>query len=223
MKPLIEALAKARANFSPICKEATAWARGKEYRYATLDDIIAATAPALSAHGLHVYHSCAVVDKNLEVTCHLTDGEHELTSKVYLPMTGLIEQSNLAQAAGSLLTYGRRYSISALLAVATEPDDDGDLVGKQGKQEGEKPKPAIEIKAKASNPDSTKSQKAMEWLNLKFDEYRVPVVLRARIIAEAKGKTRAQLIREMEEASSHINGHIHAESRGWTPAPLQLP
>lgn len=198
MKTLIQSLAKARSNFGSISKDGKALARGnREYRYATLDAILGAVVPALAAEGLHVYHSYEIKDGLLEVTAHLTDGEHELTSKVSLPTSGVNGESNQVQAVGSILTYGRRYSISALLAVCTDQDDDAQGI--------EALKPEVKPKASLrSSPEVMATTEQLNWIKSKFREYGVPDSQQERILSEAKGKTMRQLIAEIEIAGTKL-------------------
>jgi len=190
MKALVQALAKARLKFGSITKEGCAQIRGTAtYRYVTLDDIVAATAPALAAEGLIVYHDYKVIEGVLDVTAKLTDGEHELTSTVSLPLDGVKAGSNQAQAVGSLLTYGRRYSISALLCICADVDDDAQATAKPV----EEPKKPV----KAAIADEQKRR----WLAQKFEEYGTSEGARACIIAGLDGKTGKELLAEIVSMS----------------------
>lgn len=211
MKDLIKAIAKAKTNFGPITKSAKATAKGgKEYRYATLDDIMHAISPALSAESLHVYHTYLVTERFLEVTAHVTDGDHELTSMVPMPLAGVSENSNVSQAMGSLLTYGRRYSTSALFSICVDEDDDAQSTEKENSPKAaaqekppRQPGPVIQPAVKNSFPHETNvlRQQQLEWLARKFDEYGLPQKDRERILAEAEGKTMAQIIAEIESCA----------------------
>lgn len=186
MKALVQSLAKARTKFGSISKEGSANIRGNAtYKYVTLDDIVAATAPALAAEGLIVYHDYKVVDGVLEVTAKVTDGEHELTSTVALPLDGVKSGSNQAQAVGSLLTYGRRYSISALLCICADVDDDAQATAKPV----EEPKQPV----KAIIADEQKKR----WLAQKFEEYGTTPRRQDMIIAGMEGKTGKELLAEI--------------------------
>jgi len=125
MKPLIQALARASLNFTGIKKEGQALAGGtRPYSYMTLDDILAIVRPALAAEGLFLWHDPRIIDNRfLEVHCHVSDGEYTLSNRVTLPIA-FSEKGNQAQAMGSLLTYGKRYSVCALLGISADVDDD---------------------------------------------------------------------------------------------------
>lgn len=96
--------------------------------YATFDAIMESVRPILASHGLAVIqggtgpvsdvngHICGVSVETLLV--HVS-GEY-VSSLFTLPL-----DKPSAQAVGSAVTYGRRYGVSALLALTTEEDDDG--------------------------------------------------------------------------------------------------
>lgn len=125
MKPLIQALARASLNFTGIKKEGQALAGGtRPYSYMTLDDILATVRPALATESLFLWHDPRIVENRfLEVHCHVSDGEYTLSNCVTLPIA-FSEKGNQAQAMGSLLTYGKRYSVCALLGINADIDDD---------------------------------------------------------------------------------------------------
>ena len=204
MKQLIQALSKARPNFGAVSKAGTAIARGNaEYKYATLDDIIAATAPALAAEGLHVYHTYNLAEFTIDVTCRLTDGEHEICSTVSMPTSGVSENKNQAQAVGSLLTYGRRYSISALLCISTDADDDAQSQGKQldcakpKLVETAKPVIRTQEQARSAIQELVMRDTPRHWetLTVLFDKYMLPEERRFEIRQICLGKTRSELER----------------------------
>jgi hypothetical protein len=134
------ALAAASAEFLPIQKNrevSVSMRSGGSYtfRYATLDGIVAAVRPALSKAGLCIVQS--VVTE--EITLQGTEGPYlsreELLETRLLHSSGewfanttpvLVDKAeNSAQAYGSAITYARRYSITQLLCVVADEDDDG--------------------------------------------------------------------------------------------------
>jgi hypothetical protein len=120
------ALAAAQAEIKTVVKDRTN--PHFKNRYATLDAIMEAVRPVLAKHGLSIVQGCTIpseVDGRLvsfavETMVLHSSGEF-LANMVYMP---LAKQS--AQDAGSALTYGRRYGVSALLSLATDDDDDGE-------------------------------------------------------------------------------------------------
>jgi hypothetical protein len=121
-----KALAAAQAEIKTVAKDRTN--PHFKNRYATLDAIMEAVRPVLAKHGLSIVQGCTIpseVDGRLtgfavETMVLHASGEY-LSNMVYMP---LAKQS--AQDAGSALTYGRRYGVSALLSLATDDDDDGE-------------------------------------------------------------------------------------------------
>jgi hypothetical protein len=128
---LCAALVAAQAGLKPIAKD------GKNpafrSRYATLDGIMETVRPALAAHGLAVVQGVVhpetgeggrLVGIMVETRLVHTSGEW-LASVVPVPVA-----KGDAHGLGSALSYGRRYGISALLALSTDEDDDGNAAAK---------------------------------------------------------------------------------------------
>lgn len=119
---LAAALAKAKAAFKDIKRTA----QNPFYKsvYAPLENIIAATDPALSAQGLSVTQ----LPEAEGLTTMLLHTSGQFISSLY-PIRPVKDDP---QGMGSAITYARRYALSAILGVASEVDDDGnDGSGKQ--------------------------------------------------------------------------------------------
>jgi hypothetical protein len=135
------ALAAAQAEIKTVVKDRTN--PHFKNRYATLDAIMETVRPVLAKHGLSIVQGCTIpseVDGRLtgfavETMVLHASGEF-LSNMVFMP---LAKQS--AQDAGSALTYGRRYGVSALLSLATDDDDDGEQAVAPTRQ-ATKPAPA---------------------------------------------------------------------------------
>lgn len=122
---LAAALVKAQAEMPSIAKDATNPAfRSK---FASLDGIVSTVRPVLAKHGLalvqggampHTDENSAVKAFHVETMLVHTSGEW-LSNAVLIPLG-----KQDPQGAGSALTYGRRYSLAALLSLATDEDDD---------------------------------------------------------------------------------------------------
>jgi hypothetical protein len=124
---LAAALVQAQAEIKSIHKDR----ENSHFRnkYATLDAIVETVRPILAKHGLAVVQGATMP--------HTSEGG---TLVAFAVGTRLVHQSGewmesyalmpLAkldpQGAGAALTYGRRYSLSALLSLATDDDDDGE-------------------------------------------------------------------------------------------------
>jgi hypothetical protein len=100
-------------------------------RYATLASIIDSARDSLAINGLSVVQGTSLVDGRLVVTTRLmhSSGEWIEDSISIKPM------ADTAQALGSAITYGRRYSYASMLGIVSDDDDDGE-------QATSKPKPA---------------------------------------------------------------------------------
>lgn len=101
-------------------------AGGIQSRYALWEDIIAIISPILSAHGFALTFRTANADKMVTVTGVLShrDGHSEETT-LTLPIDAS-DFRNVVQSIGSSVSYGKRYTASALLNLRTgEVDDDG--------------------------------------------------------------------------------------------------
>ena len=90
------------------------------YNYAPLSEVIEATRKALAENELAIMQPTRVEDGRLFVEtwlCH-SSGEY-VCSEMYVG-----DCTQAPQAEGSSLTYKRRYSLSSLLGIASEEDDD---------------------------------------------------------------------------------------------------
>jgi len=128
---LCAALVAAQGGLKPIAKDG----KNPAFRskYATLDGIMETVRPALAAHGLAVVQGVVhpetgeggrLVGIMVETRLIHTSGEW-LASVVPVPVA-----KGDAHGLGSALSYGRRYGISALLALSTDEDDDGNAAAK---------------------------------------------------------------------------------------------
>lgn len=162
---LLAALTKARGEFSAVTKTEEAFIRSEKgnfkYTYADLASVLDAVTPALTANGLYLYHTFALLDGGmLEATAHVVHtAGGEITSTATVPMSGDGKLRG-AQAQGSAMTFARRYSTLAVLGLAAE-DDDGAEASKGDTQPADykpanrpaaKPKPATSQPAAAEKP-----------------------------------------------------------------------
>lgn len=106
-------------------------------KYAPLDAIIDATRPVLKKHGLAVIQQPLFSEGAAGVeTTILHEGGYSTTSTLLLPLK---DQS--PQGVGSAITYARRYSLAAVLGIASEDDDDGNV--STGLHKKEEARPAV--------------------------------------------------------------------------------
>lgn len=120
----LRAFAKDMAAFQGECpvikKTKTAKAGSFSYTYADLADVLAAVKPVLSKHGLALMQHVGGSDGQISVTTvllHTGGHREESTVSIQAPMD--------LQKLGGALSYLKRYSVSAALAVSCEDDDDG--------------------------------------------------------------------------------------------------
>jgi len=109
-------------------------------KYATLDTIWEAIRKPLSENGLSVAQTMNLIeDKSvLETTLYHTSGEWISGTQLVNPV------KDDPQSLGSAISYARRYSLSALLGIVADEDDDGNVATK--------PEPTIP-KAKIEPPE----------------------------------------------------------------------
>lgn len=117
-------------------------------KYADLGTIIKTAAPVLVKHGLAVSQQVVTELDRVGVTTTLlhTSGQW-IESTVSLPL-GEERGKSLAQVAGSVITYLRRYSYGAILGMYTDEDTDGN----GHKAETQYPTPATKPAVKDEQP-----------------------------------------------------------------------
>ena len=91
-------------------------------KYAPLNDVLNVVRPLLSKHGLSVIQSPGGDGQNISINTMLI---HESGEWIEFDPLVLKAEKMTPQGAGSAVTYGRRYSISAVLGISSEDDDDG--------------------------------------------------------------------------------------------------
>lgn len=135
---LYQALAQAQAAIPPVAKDA----RNDHFKssYATLGAVMdACRGPLRDAGLLLVQEPCCVMDGQgamLRLTTriiHAASGE-QLVNMLDLPLARLD-----AQAAGSAITYARRYALTSLLAMTVEDDDGNGACRGNGPQRAARP------------------------------------------------------------------------------------
>lgn len=93
---------------------------GRVYEYASLDDVLAESIPALNEAGLTLVQSVALVDQTHVIRTEVIDIEsgEKVTSDIAMPVVAKWHDF------GSGMTYARRYALSAMLGIACDADDD---------------------------------------------------------------------------------------------------
>lgn len=121
-----EAFVRAQSEFPQINKGQKATIPTKkggeyEYTYAALPDVLEAVKSVLEKNGLAVAQSVAGDERSIAVETRIyhNAGHVESFGPLVLPSGGD------ARAAGSAITYARRYALCAALGLAPDEDDDG--------------------------------------------------------------------------------------------------
>ena len=121
-KAYIRDFALMQAEFPAIEKRA----KTQQSKYATFDDINAATAPARAKYGFALSFIPEAKDGFMTVTATLSHVEgHERSSPMSIPFD-TSGNKNAAQAVGSAQKYCMRYCIVALLSISTFDGEDMD-------------------------------------------------------------------------------------------------
>lgn len=94
-------------------------------KYVTIDKLFASVRPLLVKHGLS-YIQAPTSDDHGRIGC-VTTLLHESGEFIEGDMFVMTLSKNDPQGAGSAITYARRYSLSAMLGVAWDDDDDGNV------------------------------------------------------------------------------------------------
>ena len=130
IKEVTGALAKAQISIDTVVKENKAIVKSKkgsassyQYNYASLDAVWNACKKALSDNGLAIVQTPSTNGNLVTITTLLSHESGEwIKGDLTIPSPG-----NGPQDFGSAITYGRRYSLTAILCIAPEkPDDDGE-------------------------------------------------------------------------------------------------
>jgi hypothetical protein len=131
-------LAKSLAAFQAEVENPANTAINPHFRskYAPLNEILNTVRPTLAKHGLSVLQSPSGEGDQIIITTLLMHASGEWVEADPLVLKA---DRPTAQGAGSAITYGRRYSLSAVLGISSEDDDDGN--GAEGKPKKTQDKP----------------------------------------------------------------------------------
>lgn len=150
---LAAALVKAQAAMPKAQENATnPFLRNK---YADLDSVWEAARGPLAANGLSVAQFPTSAPDAIGLTTILLHESGEwISDTIYLPVVDEKGKS-LAQVAGSIISYLRRYGISAVLGITTGEDDDGNA-GRDPRQPQRQPAPRKAAKETPANGSGDK-------------------------------------------------------------------
>ena len=157
----IKELSKALVEFHKKVGKVIKDAKGYNYRYATLSNILDVIQDPLNECGLAV--------------TQLPQGDHELVTMLthvsgeFISNTSrMTPKQDDPQGRGSCITYQRRYSLGAILCINIDEDDDG--AAASGIKNPQKPQPQQPVK-KILTVEAL-SDKFMEWVYKRETETR---------------------------------------------------
>ena len=155
----VKAMAAFKADPPRIIKDKHVNAGRASYSHASLAHIINEVTPALSARGLHAAWTTGQDKIAITVSCTLT---HEQGHCESVSLCGPPDNSgakNPIQQVGSTVTYLQRYTLLALLGLATEDNDDADQL-KPAHHEDPAPQPGARppVEPAASKRQASKAQ-----------------------------------------------------------------
>lgn len=162
MKNMIQALVKVQGSLEPIKKDRVNPFAGSSY--ATLDAILGTLLPLLSENGIAITQEPVMESTQgslkigVETTLLHITGEYV----VYEPFFMELEKGskmNMAQSAGSIITYAKRYAISSIFGISTDEDKDGVQNNKQDNHNQQNNKPYNQPETQQKAQPVTEPQK----------------------------------------------------------------
>jgi len=127
---LAAALSKAQGELEDAKKDQQA----HQYRYADLAQVLQIVRPVLSRNNLSVVQAASMIESDVSITTRLMHSSGQWIEET-LQMPAIVSKAmSPAQVVGSLITYGRRYQLTAMIGVTQE---DNDATGEKVK-EGER-------------------------------------------------------------------------------------
>lgn len=137
-------------------------------KYADINSVYTAIREVLPKHGLAVIQTMLPTDgSKAHVRTMLAHKSGQwIAGECVMPL----DRQGGAQGMGSAITYARRYSLSAIVGVVTEEDDDGNAAqGRTSKAQAQ----AQREQAKAANPEpmtDAQSKALMAYFSKKYTE-----------------------------------------------------
>ncbi len=210
-------LAKALASFQAEIENPKNTASNPFFKskYAPLQDILNLARPLLSKHGLSILQSPSGDGKNIIITTILMHSSGE-----WIETEPLVLQAEkaTAQGAGSAITYGRRYAISAILGISSEDDDDGihasDTKGKSDNKPPQTVPAKQESKAEHQKQDQPEHFLSTFWRQTKdlgYTQKEVFDFAKQNGVANLSGCTEEQVKALYQQL---VDFKLHTESKG---------
>ena len=167
---LAEALSKAQGEIKPAAFDATN--PHFKSKYATLGAIVESCKDALSKNGIAVIQGTNSVDGRVIVETMLV---HVSGEWIKSSLSMKTERDN-AQGCGAVITYGRRYSLAAMVGIVADEDTDGEIQNKgQGSVKNDakayKPIPAKQNATVPAKTQTTTLADKLTGVNKPADEF----------------------------------------------------
>lgn len=190
---IFTAMAKARKTFKPVLRKSkNPFFKSK---YADLAEILDATVESLSDNGLSVMQFPSMDMQGHVVIITVLGHSSGQWAEGRLPMP---ISKMTPQEVGSVITYGRRYSIGSLLNVASEDDDDAEAAMDRTTEKVEKAEEAFQQRDGAQRAGSKLVDAAKEvFKNSGKTEKQLGDYLRVRFSAERPDQLTSQEISEL--------------------------
>lgn len=119
----IDLIAKALVGVQSEITDAIKDTKAHKYKYADLTQILDILRPLLTKYNLSVNQHPGVADNKVMIeTVILHESGQWMSSVLEMPSSPVASMSP-AQAVGSVITYGRRYALSAIFGISQADDD----------------------------------------------------------------------------------------------------
>jgi hypothetical protein len=122
VESLLPALIEVQGSMTTPKKSRTGQTGNQKYKYADLSDIMEIVQPLFFKHSLFISHPFEVGDNWIKVSTLLRHKSGEWVESGSLVLKGNVSNE---KEQGKLLTYGKRYSLCALMGIAADEDTDG--------------------------------------------------------------------------------------------------
>ena len=171
-------------------------------RYADLSDVMTVVVPALTAHGICVYHTMIRDEGQLMMRTVFAHGETDTSLECDVP---LIVNKNDMQGMKSATTYAKRVGVESLSGVAPSDDDDGNAAAKAAPMVEDRPRAPTD---KAIGEAINYLTEAADLNDLKGRWDNLPTAIRAMKPVEATKDTRKAALEAAPPANADLADEI---------------
>lgn len=198
IKALALALANAQSNIvAPKKNRKVDFVNNKgqrvKYEYADLADVLDAIRIPLSKNNLSIAHVMTRDPRGFGLTTYLMHGDSGEYLETWYPLPDPETSDIRPQEFGGALTYARRYSVSSIVGIASEEDDDAQSAPTRPATRSIENKPTKKSEPPAKNPpkdskgNQPASQESMERaMNFAIDRH-IPESILHHVVKEGFG------------------------------------